>query len=203
MSRLGPRNIPIRLAPYAAALVVLAVGCAYGSLSPDRQQVLERRGAWIDEVRSRLAYDEIFYLGDRGEVDPVTVKALPLDEALLAKGAELWPGDKRFIDRVASWREGGRQIVLVGLYSRNMPLADDFVKKNPFVASLSSGEGTPAPPDLVELVEGAFLDDYFPVFNRWEKVLALGFKAPLAKDSALTVSWPSGSRRLALAPETE
>jgi hypothetical protein len=152
-------------------------------------------------VRKATFSDEVFYLGPKGEVEPVLVSAVPLSDPLLAKAWEAFPEDERLRGKIASWSKGGRAVVLVGYYARNLKSGSDFLKDSPFAAKLSIAGVAPVSPDSAEMVDRRFLGDYFPVFSRWHKIVAYSFKTGLGPGSVLSVSWPTGSREISLRPD--
>jgi hypothetical protein len=170
-------------------------------MEPGRRAVIESREAWLETLKAAVVTDEVFYLGDRGTFEPVLVKALPLTDAILAKAAALWPDDQRLKAALAQWRGKGRAVVLVGLYAPNLKSSPaDFLKSNPFALSLQFPGVAPTPSDPPVLVDKEVVDDFFPVFNRWDKALAYSFKSSLGPGTLLAVSWPTGKAELDLTP---
>ena len=191
-----------KLAIFLAAAALLASGCQYGPMEPNRRAVMERREAWLDALKAAVVSDEVVYVSDRGDFEPVQVKALPLTDSVLAKAAEIWPDDKRLREKLAQWGSQGRAVILVGVYARGLKSSpSDFLKENPFSMDLVFPGVGEVPADPPEMVDKAFAADYFPVFNRWEKVLAYSFKTSLAPGSVLAVSWPTGWTGLELSPQ--
>ncbi|MDR1110555.1 MAG: hypothetical protein LBP92_07660 [Deltaproteobacteria bacterium] len=181
----------------ALAAAMALAGCSVGPLEPGRQALEARHRAWIDLTRASLCRDGIYVLTDKGDVLPVLVNALPLNGQVLAEARALWGSDPRFAERLDSWLAKGRIVVLVGLYARDLR-DDDLVKDDRFRPSLRAGGGPKAAPAGKELLKAKFLADYFPVFNSWERVLALSFDGQWDQDPALVVDWPYGSREIGL-----
>jgi hypothetical protein len=170
-------------------------------MDPARRAVVERRDAWLEAVRKGTFSDEVFYLGPKGEFEPVLVSAIPLSDPLLAEAWKAFPQDERLKKKIASWTQGGRSAVLVGYYARNLKSGRDFLKDSPFAAKLSIPGLAPLSPDSAEMVDRSFLGDYFPVFSRWHRIVAYSFKTGLGPSSVLSVSWPTGSREISLRPD--
>jgi hypothetical protein len=47
------------------------------------------------------------------------------------------------------------------------------------------------------------MKDYFPIFNPWEKVLALSFDGLWNQNPILVLDWPYGSREISLSKGTQ
>ncbi|MDR1545968.1 MAG: penicillin acylase family protein [Deltaproteobacteria bacterium] len=178
------------------AAALLGFGCTTGPMEPGRLAATKDRAVWLELVSSVKVADKIFYVSDSGDVSPVFVSALPLSGELRAAADRRWAEDQRFQEQMARWTGRGRSTVLVGLYARGLN-KDELIKSSRFKLTLRRGAQTAAPEQL-ELVDRAWVDDYFPGFNHWEKVLAASFKGELGPQDALTVEWPSGRRELAL-----
>ncbi|MDR2443610.1 MAG: hypothetical protein LBE31_08835 [Deltaproteobacteria bacterium] len=189
-----PRRLCLILT-LAAISAVYGWGCQYGPLEPNRQKAIESREAWLETLTASRLEDEIFFTDNRGVVFPVIIRALPLTGPILTKSGELWPRDPRFQKEISDWTKNGQFAVLVGLYTPELVGDDDFLKNNPFIVSLKADQKIIAPIE-VKIIAKNFLADYFPIFNKWEKVLIVTFPGPWSPTSSLSVSWPSGELEL-------
>ena len=192
-------NKKIALTLFAAALALI-LGCVSGPMEPGRRALIEKREAWLNTLKAGALTDEVFFLGDKGEIEPVLITVIPFTDGLMAKTAELWPDDKRFKSKIAEWTGKGRVVILVGYYARNLKTGEDFIKDSPLSVRLTMPGVSSVAPDAAEMVDKAFLSDYFPVFTRWDRTVAYSFRTGLGPGSILSVSFPSGSRDISLRP---
>lgn len=195
------RNIvrPLLLSSLALALAWASAACSSGPLDPGRRALEEKRREWVEYARSVSVYDSLYDLTDRGDVLPLTIRALPLTDPLLARARAMRAGDARFSEALDAWLEAGRLVVLVGVYSRDLK-DDDLIKNGRFRFAVRAEGTLKSYAAAGTLQKETFLLDYYPVFNPWEKVVALSFPGGWDRDPVLIVEWPSGSRELRLVP---
>jgi hypothetical protein len=168
-------------------------------LDPGRIAQIKSRDDYLALLKTRLAHDEIFYLNKLGEV--LWVDVLPLTGEVMAAGQARWSEDKRREALLKAWLppEGPpARIVLVGLFIKGLT-KEDVLTNGRIRLQLRSG-GQVLDALAVEEVKPDIWWDYYPVFNRWEKVFAVRFPANTPDDGSLVISWPAGSRELSLAP---
>jgi hypothetical protein len=144
-----------------------------------------------------MVTDSVYVLTDNGDVLPVLFHALPLTDTLLAKARELWSSDPRLTKMVDNWLDQGRIVVLVGFYARDLT-NEDLTKNGRFRAYLKTAGGLKAPPKGSELLKPELVGDFFPIFNSWERVMAMSFEGLWSQDPVLVVQWPGGDRELRL-----
>jgi hypothetical protein len=181
----------------ALSLVAALTGCASGPLEPSRRELEANRRAWLKEVRSAFVSDKIYELTDKGDVLPLFINALPLDDGVMAEARKLWGTDPRFVEKTNAWLAKGRIVVLVGLYTRDLQ-QDDLLKNDRFRVSLRSNGGLKAPPTGKELVKFDLITDFFPLFNPWEQVLAVSFDGLWTQNHILVIDSPYGVREINL-----
>jgi hypothetical protein len=196
------RLLKLHISQLLAILVLLCAiaafaGCSSGPLEPSRRALEARHRHWIDLIRKNVTSDKIYELTDQGAVLPLLVNALPLDDPVLAEARNRWDADPRFMEKLNSWLSKGRIVVLVGLYSNDIH-EDDLLKNNRFRLSLRTNGGLKTDPISKELLKGAFLSDYFQIFNPWEKVLAVSFDGLWTQNPILVLDCPYGSREISL-----
>ncbi|MDR1084701.1 MAG: hypothetical protein LBP22_07515 [Deltaproteobacteria bacterium] len=188
---------------YAAKIILaflgltVMMGCSKGPMDPVRLEQIHNRDDYIRLAKFFLAHDEIFYLNEAGE--SLFIDALNLSPQLLAAGRTRWTEDKRYTGLLEKWLPVGppARVVLVGLYTRGI-VKEDVLTNGRFRFQLKTG-GRLLEPLAVEEVKPEILEDYFPVFNRWEKVVAVRFPVELAPSgSSLLVHWPSGDLEVPL-----
>jgi hypothetical protein len=180
----------------AVLLTVNLAGCSKGPMDPVRRAQIQSRDDYIRLAKEHLAHDEIFYLNEAGE--SLFINALNLSADLLAAGRTRWTEDKRYVGLLETWlpADSPGRIVLVGLYTKGI-VKEDVLTNGRFRLQLRSGTIVNDPLEVIE-VKPEILSDYFPVFNRWEKVVAVRFPTDLQPNPVLLVHWPSGNRELTL-----
>jgi hypothetical protein len=188
------------------ALLVLAVwcalsalvGCASGPMDPSRRALEARHQNWIKVLQKSTSTDKIYELTDQGDILPILVTALPLDDLVLAEARNLWGTDPRFMEKLNSWLSKGRVVVLVGIYTRDLR-EDDVIKNNRFRLSLKTNSGLKTDSTNKELLHQSYLVDYFQVFNPWERVVAVSFDGLWNQNPILVLDCPYGTREISLA----
>jgi hypothetical protein len=178
-------------------MVLALVSCTTGPMEPGRRALEAKHQAWVELSHKSLVTDRIYELTDQGDVLPIMIDALPLDDQVLAKIRELWGDDPRLKGKIDSWLAKGRIVVLAGLYTRDVT-EDDLMKNNRFRFSLRTGGGLKTEPKAKEIVKGSLIEDYFQIFNPWAKVVALSFDGLWDQNPVLVLDWPYGSREVAL-----
>ncbi|MDR2366576.1 MAG: hypothetical protein LBF58_00460 [Deltaproteobacteria bacterium] len=192
------RIFPLTLKALAIVGFVVAVaGCAVGPMDPGRRQLEAKHRNWIDLIQNTAVSDKIYELTDRGDVLPIMLNALALDDRVLAEARNQWGVDPRFMEKINTWLSKGRIVVLVGLYTRDIQ-DEDILKNNRFRLSLRTGGGLKTDSTNKELLKGNFVVDYFPIFNPWEKVLAVSFDGLWDQNPILVLDCPYGSREISL-----
>jgi hypothetical protein len=172
---------------------LVALSCNSGSYEPGRRALIERRQAWLEFISGQTVGDEIYFLNDKGDVSLVTVKAIALNDRVLAALRRHFPDEPRLYQKIYEWTKQGRSAVLAGIYAKDLK-DDDLVKNNRFRLTLLTHRG-PSVPVAKDLVNPTFAADYFPAFNGWEKILAVSFNSDLSFNPSLLVQWPAGQRQ--------
>ncbi|MDR0621843.1 MAG: hypothetical protein LBJ61_08200 [Deltaproteobacteria bacterium] len=172
-------------------------GCASGPLEPGRRAMEARQRQWIDLIREATSADKIYELTDEGGVLPLMVSVLPLNDRVLAEARNRWGTDPRFTEKLNGWLSKGRIVALVGIYTRDVT-EEDLLKNNRFRLSIRTNGGLKSEPNDKELLKGSFLSDYFPIFNPWEKVVAVSYAGLWDQNPILVLDCPYGSREISL-----
>jgi hypothetical protein len=198
---LPPRALAIKALSIKAVFMVMALcllgACQSGPFEPSRRAQVKDRGAWLEEIKAYKSHDEIYF--PDGEESSLLLNALSLSPPLLSQARVRWAGDSRLAKALASFQSkpgASERLVLLGLYGRSFS-AKDLTETGRFRVSLQNGAAKVAPLKITVLERELALD-YFPVFNRWEKVFALSFPPGPWEGSSLEVAWPAGERRLPL-----
>jgi hypothetical protein len=197
--RLGKQNIGhVLKALIIFGLLVTWGACASGPLDPSRRALEARHQNWIKVIQGALVTDQIYELTNQGDVLPLMVNALPLDDRVLAEARNLWGTDPRFMEKLNSWLAKGRIVVLVGLYTRDLH-EDDLLKNNRFRLSIRTNNGLKTDSKNKELLKQNYIVDYFQVFNPWERVVAISFDGLWTQNPILVLDCPYGTREINLA----
>jgi hypothetical protein len=181
----------------ALILVLGLFGCSVGPMELGRRALEAKHQTWIDLLQNAKVSDKIFELTDNADILPTLVDAQPLDDRTLTEACNLWGTDTRFREKLDSWLAKGRIVVIVGLYTKDLN-NDDLIKNNRFSFTLRTNGGLKTEPNNKELVKTIFFKDYFPLFNPWQKVVALSFDSQWTQNPILVLDWPYGSREISL-----
>ncbi|MDR1165403.1 MAG: hypothetical protein LBO66_05945 [Deltaproteobacteria bacterium] len=179
-----------------AILTLFVASCVFAPLEPTRLAEMRQREAYLDLVRNSATHDEIYFFNDAGE--SLWLDAVNVGPALLSAARLRWGEDREFSRVMDKWLPRGQgRVVLLGIFNRQFQ-KDDFLKNGAYRAKLRVSGRTLAP-DFMEEAPPLFWNNYFPAFNKWEKVFALRFPAdPSLADATLIVEWPAGDRELPL-----